>query len=261
MHCESVTALIADDEPLLRHHLNKALGEVWPELEVIASAENGQIALELIEQHSPDIAFLDIKMPELDGMAVAKKLAQKNSTTKVVFITAYDEFAVKAFEANAIDYLLKPVSESRLSQCVEKIKTGLQPQSSVQAPDLSQLLEQIQHLTEKKSPSYLHWIRANRGEEIHMIPASEVLYFKAEDKYVSLYRMELGKKEEYLLRTSLKELLAQLDPELFWQIHRSIVVNVSAIDKVKKEFTGKMVALVGESKLPISRAMQSRFTK
>lgn len=95
MHCESVTALIADDEPLLRHHLNKALGEVWPELEVIASAENGQIALELIEQHAPDIAFLDIKMPELDGMAVAKKLAQKNSTTKVVFITAYDEFAVR----------------------------------------------------------------------------------------------------------------------------------------------------------------------
>ncbi|KOO04673.1 LytR/AlgR family response regulator transcription factor [Vibrio nereis] len=260
MHREPMTALIADDEPLLRHHLNKALGEVWPELDVIASAENGHVALKLIEQHTPDIAFLDIKMPELDGMSVAKKLAQSHASTKVVFITAYDEFAVKAFEANAVDYLLKPVSEARLMQCVEKVKAGLQPQSPTASPDLSQLLDQIQHLTEQKAPSYLHWIRANRGEEIHMIPASEVLYFKAEDKYVSLLRMELGEKQEYLLRTSLKELIKQLNPELFWQIHRSIIVNVSAIDKVKKEFTGKMVALVGDTKLPVSRAMQSRFT-
>ncbi|MCK6263991.1 LytTR family DNA-binding domain-containing protein [Vibrio sp. ZSDE26] len=256
----TVTAIIADDEPLLRHHLNKALGEEWPTLEIVALAENGQQALELIEQYQPDIVFLDIKMPQLDGMSVAKTLAGQNSDTRVVFVTAYDEFAVQAFETNAVDYLLKPVSEKRLAQCVEKLQMKLSKKVPSNGADVSSLIDQIQQLTNQTKPNYLTWIKAVKGEEIHLISLSDVLYFKAEDKYISLYKQEGGKSVEYLLRTSLKELINQLDPNLFWQIHRSSVVNVSSIEKVKKDFTGKMAVFVGGTKLPVSRAMQAKFT-
>ncbi|WP_159650569.1 LytR/AlgR family response regulator transcription factor [Vibrio atypicus] len=256
---KAVTAIIADDEPLLRFHLNKTLGEVWPELDIKGIAENGEQALALVEQHQPDIAFLDIRMPKCDGMQAAKQLMKKGHSTLVVFVTAYDEYAIQAFEANAVDYLLKPLTEERLDQCVAKLKQRLDRQSETIAPDMAALLQQMQQFSTKPEPSYLSWIRANKGDDIHLISVSDVLYFKAEDKYVCLYKREQGKKMEYLLRTSLKELITQLDPELFWQIHRSTIVNVSVIEKVKKEFTGKMVAVVDGEKLPISRAMQARF--
>ncbi|MGF1697058.1 LytTR family DNA-binding domain-containing protein [Vibrio lamellibrachiae] len=256
----AITAIIADDEPLLRHHLNKILAEVWPTLEIIALAENGEQALQLIDQHQPDIIFLDIKMPQRDGMSVAKVLAKSQSQTKVVFITAYDEYAVQAFETNAVDYLLKPVSEKRLAQCVDKIQAQFLEQTPTAVPDVSSLIDQIQQLTNQTKPNYLTWIKAAKGDDIHLISLSEVLYFKAEDKYVSLYKQEATESVEYLLRTSLKELLSQLDPNMFWQIHRSSVVNVSAIKKVKKDFTGKMMVYVGGVKLPVSRAMQAQFT-
>lgn len=258
MQTKPHTAVIADDEPLLRHHLNNALAEDWPELDVVALASNGQQALEMVEQHQPDVVFLDIKMPELDGMSVAKRLTKEDHNPHIVFVTAFDEYAVQAFEASAVDYLLKPVSESRLAQCVEKLKTKL---SSAEPPaNLGALIHQIQQLNTPQLPKYLSWIRASKGEEIHLIALSDVLYFKAEDKYVSLYKQERGKKVEYILRTSLKKLLAQLEPDTFWQVHRSSVVNVSAIDKVKKDFTGKMVAVIGEDSIPVSRAMQGKFT-
>lgn len=258
MQTDLLTAVIADDEPLLRRHLNQALAEYWPELDIVGQAANGEQALEMIEQHQPQVVFLDIKMPGLDGMSLAKKLAKRDCQPHIVFVTAYDEYAVQAFETNAVDYLLKPVSDSRLIQCVEKLKARLS--SAEPATELGTLLNQIQQLNTPAQPKYLSWIRASKGEEIHLIALSEVLYFKAEDKYVSLYKREQGNKVEYVLRTSLKELLAQLDPELFWQVHRSSVVNVSMIDKVKKDFTGKMVAVMGDDSIPISRAMQSKFT-
>ncbi|MEZ9231035.1 LytR/AlgR family response regulator transcription factor [Vibrio amylolyticus] len=256
----SITAIIADDEPLLRHHLNKSLGEHWPQLEVVALAGNGDEALSLVDQYHPDIIFLDIKMPQRDGMSVAKILAKHQSNTRVVFITAYDEFAVQAFETNAVDYLLKPVSDARLAQCIEKLQSQLAEPAPTSSPDMSSLLDQIQQLTNKEKPDYLTWIKAAKGDDIHLISLSEVLYFKAEDKYVSLYKQEGTESSEYLLRTSLKELLNQLDPNMFWQIHRSSVVNVSAIEKVKKDFTGKMAVHIGGVKLPVSRAMQAQFT-
>ncbi|MBN3493847.1 LytR/AlgR family response regulator transcription factor [Vibrio neptunius] len=258
MQTDLLTAVIADDEPLLRRHLNQALAEYWPELDIVGQAANGEQALEMIEQHQPQVVFLDIKMPGLDGMSLAKKLSKRDCQPHIVFVTAYDEYAVQAFETNAVDYLLKPVSDSRLTQCVEKLKARLH--SAEPATELGTLLNQIQQLNTPAQPKYLSWIRASKGEEIHLIALSEVLYFKAEDKYVSLYKREQGNKVEYVLRTSLKELLAQLDPELFWQVHRSSVVNVSMIDKVKKDFTGKMVAVMGDDSIPISRAMQSKFT-
>lgn len=258
------TAVIADDEPLLSHHLNRALAECWPELEVVGVAHNGQQALDLIEQYQPDIAFLDIRMPKLDGMSAAKTLSKGAQHIEVVFVTAYDEYALQAFEANAVDYLLKPLSDDRLQVCVDKLKTRIQSRASttetVTAPDINALLSQIQQLGEQSKPQYLTWLRASKGEDIHLISVSDVLYFRAEDKYVSLFVSEEGTSVEYLLRTSLKELMQQLDPEQFWQIHRSTIVNVSAVEKVKRVLTGKMVAVIGREKLPISRAMQSKFT-
>ncbi|MFM2588038.1 LytR/AlgR family response regulator transcription factor [Vibrio sp. TBV020] len=253
-------AVIADDEPLLRHHLNKLLADAWPELDIVGLAKSGQEALGLIEQHQPDIVFLDINMPQLDGMTVAKTLAKTGSDIQVVFVTAYDEFALQAFEANAVDYLLKPLSDNRLDQCVDKLKRKLDSKTESQQPDVSVLIAQIQQLGNQTPPSYLSWLRASKGDDIHLISISEVLYFKAEDKYVSVFAKCDGRQTEYLLRTSLKDLIQQLDPNNFWQIHRSTIVNVSAIEKVKKVITGKMVVIVGNEKLPVSRAMQSQFT-
>ncbi|ELG2042026.1 response regulator transcription factor [Vibrio fluvialis] len=251
-----VTALIADDEPLLRRHLNQSLADLWPQLTVVATADNGETALEAIHQHQPDIVFLDIRMPKLDGMALANKLKGLIKPPLVVFVTAFDEYALRAFDTNAADYLLKPVTESRLQQCCERLQQRLQSAEQT-APDMSQLISQLSQLNVK--PSYLTWLKASKGEEIHLIAAADVLYLKAEDKYLSVYKQGERGIEEYLLRSSLKDLLAQLNPEQFWQIHRSVAVNVAKVDKVKKEFTGKMYVYIGERKLAVSRALQSQF--
>ncbi|WP_315917646.1 LytR/AlgR family response regulator transcription factor [Vibrio fluvialis] len=251
-----VTALIADDEPLLRRHLNQSLADLWPQLNVVATADNGETALEAIHQHQPDIVFLDIRMPKLDGMAVANKLKGLIKPPLVVFVTAFDEYALRAFDTNAADYLLKPVTESRLQQCCERLQQRLQSAEQT-APDMTQLISQLSQLNVK--PSYLTWLKASKGEEIHLIAAADVLYLKAEDKYLSVYKQGERGIEEYLLRSSLKELLAQLNPDQFWQIHRSVAVNVAKVDKVKKDFTGKMHVYIGERKLAVSRALQSQF--
>ncbi|MCG6345939.1 LytTR family DNA-binding domain-containing protein [Vibrio fluvialis] len=251
-----VTALIADDEPLLRRHLNQSLADLWPQLTVVATADNGETALEAINQHQPDIVFLDIRMPKLDGMALANKLKGLIKPPLVVFVTAFDEYALRAFDTNAADYLLKPVTESRLQQCCERLQQRLQSAEQT-APDMTQLISQLSQLNVK--PSYLTWLKASKGEEIHLIAAADVLYLKAEDKYLSVYKQGERGIEEYLLRSSLKDLLAQLNPEQFWQIHRSVAVNVAKVDKVKKEFTGKMYVYIGERKLAVSRALQSQF--
>ncbi|NVD08942.1 response regulator transcription factor [Vibrio sp. JPW-9-11-11] len=254
------SAVIADDEPVLRHHLNKLLADHWPELEVKGLAQNGQEALNLIEQHQPDVVFLDIRMPQLDGMSVAKALTKQGSNQQIVFVTAYDEYALQAFETNAVDYLLKPISDQRLAQCIDKLKARLKQHAEPQQLDVAALMQQLQQIQNDPTPNYLTWLKAAKGEDIHLIAAEDVLYFKAEDKYVSLFTLEQGKKVEYLLRTSLKELLQQLDPNQFWQIHRSTIVNVAAIEKVNKVITGKMVVVIEGDKLPVSRAMQSQFT-
>ncbi|MDA0143401.1 response regulator transcription factor [Vibrio sp. RW] len=271
----SVTAIIADDEALLRHHLDNSLAEVWPELEIVSKAQNGLEAMQSIQQLKPDVAFLDIRMPELDGISLAKKLNKLVSPPLVVFITAYDEYAVKAFEHNAMDYLLKPINEERLLATCQKVQARL---SSNQAtsdntslqPDIAALMNQLQQLSQSTSQQtqppylsqkkYLTWLKASIGEDIHLISVDDVAYFKAEDKYVSIFKKgQGGSLEEFILRVSLKELIAQLNPDEFWQIHRSVVVKVSAIDKVKKGISGQMSAYVSGEKLPISRASQVRF--
>ncbi|MCZ8502227.1 LytTR family DNA-binding domain-containing protein [Vibrio lentus] len=263
----SVTAIIADDEALLRHHLDKSLAEVWPELEIVGKAQNGLEAMQSIQQLEPDVVFLDIRMPELDGISLAKQLNKLDSPPLIVFITAYDEYAVKAFEHNAMDYLLKPINEERLLATCQKVQARLssnqtQSASMPEQPDIAALMNQLQQLSQSTSqqPQYLTWLKASVGEDIHLIAVDDVAYFKAEDKYVSIFKKgQGGAIEEFILRVSLKELIAQLNPDEFWQIHRSVVVKVSAIDKVKKGLSGQMSAYVSGEKLPISRASQALF--
>lgn len=265
----SVTAIIADDEALLRHHLDKSLAEVWPELEIVGKAQNGLEAMQSIQQLEPDVVFLDIRMPELDGISLAKQLNKLDSPPLIVFITAYDEYAVKAFEHNAMDYLLKPINEERLLATCQKVQARLssnQTQSGItpEQPDITALMSQLQQLSQSTSQQvqaqYLTWLKASVGEDIHLIAVDDVAYFKAEDKYVSIFKKgQGGSLEEFILRVSLKELIAQLNPDEFWQIHRSVVVKVSAIDKVKKGLSGQMSAYVSGEKLPISRASQALF--
>ncbi|WP_375320739.1 LytR/AlgR family response regulator transcription factor [Aliivibrio logei] len=260
-----MTAIIADDEPLLRFHLEKMLSDLWLDLDIMAVCANGKEALDAIEQHQPDIAFLDIKMPELDGMALAEKLQKNTVAPLIVFITAYDEFAVKAFETNAIDYVLKPIPETRLEATCEKLKQRLTQQDKHLEPKqdqgaLSDLFAQIQQLSAQQKPEYLSWIKAYQGDDLHLLSISDVLYFKAEDKYVSVYTKQADNKvTEYLLRSSLKELQQKINPDHFWHIHRSSIVNVAKIDKVKKDLLGHLHVHIGESKLPVSRSAQSLF--
>jgi DNA-binding LytR/AlgR family response regulator len=265
----SVTAIIADDEALLRHHLDKSLAEVWPELEIVGKAQNGLEAMQSIQQLKPDVAFLDIRMPELDGISLAKQLNKLDSPPLIVFITAYDEYAVKAFEHDAMDYLLKPINEERLLATCQKVQARLsssqtQTGNPLEQPDITALMAQLQQLSQSSSQQnkqqYLTWLKASVGEDIHLIAVDDVAYFKAEDKYVSIFKKgQGGLLEEFILRVSLKELIAQLNPDEFWQIHRSVVVKVSAIDKVKKGLSGQMSAYVSGEKLPISRASQALF--
>ncbi|MGF1823488.1 LytTR family DNA-binding domain-containing protein [Vibrio splendidus] len=265
----NVTAIIADDEALLRHHLDKSLAEVWPELEIVGKAQNGLEAMQSIQQLKPDVAFLDIRMPELDGISLAKQLNKLDSPPLIVFITAYDEYAVKAFEHNAMDYLLKPINEERLLATCQKVQARLssnqeKSDSTLVQPDIAALMAQLQQLSQSTSQQnkqqYLTWLKASVGEDIHLIAVDDVAYFKAEDKYVSIFKKgQGGSLEEFILRVSLKELIAQLNPDEFWQIHRSVVVKVSAIDKVKKGLSGQMSAYVSGEKLPISRASQALF--
>ncbi len=255
------TAIIADDEPLLRRHLDLSLAEVWPQLEVVAKVADGEQALLAIEQHQPDIAFLDIRMPVLDGMALAKKLNALTNPPLIVFVTAYDDYAIHAFEQSAVDYILKPISEQRLQTTCKRVKARLvdrnKDSDNIQ---LDSLLQQLQQFSAPKPPQYLQWIKAMQAEDLHLIAASDVLYFKAEEKYVSVYAQQnQGMVQEFLIRTSLKELMTQLDPEQFWQVHRSTVVQVSKIHRVSKDFTGRMFVDVGNAKLPVSRSFQSLF--
>ncbi len=185
------TAIIADDEPLLRHHLDKSLAEVWPELDIVAKVADGEQALLAIEQSQPDIAFLDIRMPVLDGMSLAQKLNRLANPPLIVFVTAYDDYAIKAFEQNAADYLLKPISDARLQTTCERVKARLSQRGSDNSHvQMNSLLEQLQQLSAPQTPQYLQWIKATQGDDIHLIATSDVLYFKAEEKYVSVYAQQ-----------------------------------------------------------------------
>ncbi|GAL33859.1 response regulator [Vibrio maritimus] len=254
-----IKALIADDEPLLRFHLDKLLAEAWPELEVVEKCENGEQALSAIEKEHIDVAFLDIQMPGKTGLDVAREIAKRSSNSDkpaplIIFITAFDHYAVSAFEANAIDYLLKPIDETRLIDACEKAKARLSSHKEI--PELSSLMANLEKLSLNSAPQFSKWLKASKQDEIHLVLVDDIAYLKAEDKYVTLVTDD---KREYVLRSSIKELSNQLDPDCFWQIHRSTMINLHKLEKVKKDLTGKMNAYVAGSKLPVSRALQHLF--
>lgn len=225
-------AIIADDEKELRVYLRSLLAQVWPDLEICGEAKNGKEVLDLVESEHPHISFLDIKMPGLTGMEVAKKIA---GLSYIVFVTAYDKYALEAFERDAVDYLLKPVSEKRLAQTVIRLKERLKETSSPPA-QLKGVVEQlISKITPKKENDYLHLIKAQHGDCVRLIPVEEVDYFQSDNKYIQVMTGE----GEWLIRKSIRELADELDPARFWQIHRSTIVNVTKIDKMSHSVTGR----------------------
>ncbi len=245
---EQIKAIIADDEDQLRRYLRSQLSEVWLDLIICGEARNGQEALELIEKHHPDIAFLDIRMPGLSGIEVAKKIA---GSCWVVFVTAYDQYAVEAFEHEALDYLLKPVTNERLERTVKRLREQIA--SSPKPPmELTEVVERLMaDLSRGQAPQYLKFVRVQHGDGIRLIPVEEVYYFKASDKYTIV----MTKEGESLIRKPIKELADELDPQKFWRVHRGTIVNVSCIDKVSRSLTGRGVVRLKDrpENLTISR--------
>jgi DNA-binding LytR/AlgR family response regulator len=225
-------AIIAEDEKEPRLYLRSMLSEVWPELIISGEAKNGKEALQMIESMHPDVAFLDIRMPGLSGMEVAKRIA---GLCHFVFVTAFDQYAVEAFEKEAIDYLLKPVSKERLTQTVQRLKKQLDT-SPGPPVRLAEVMEQVlSKVSGKGQANFLRWIKAQYKDGIRLIQVEEADYFKSEDKYT----LVITKEGESLIKKSIKELARELDPSQFWQIHRGTIVNVSKIDKVSRSLTGR----------------------
>jgi DNA-binding LytR/AlgR family response regulator len=243
------TALIAEDEELMRARLREALAEVWPELEIIAEVADGDAALAEFADCEPDIAFLDIRMPGKSGLDVAAEIGAR---CHVVFITAYDQYALAAFEAGAADYLLKPVETERLALAAERVKRKLRGAP----PDLSALLAQLRGAA-GPAGNHLKWIKAAVGRHVKLIAVSDVHYFQSDTKYT---RVVLAGSEA-LIRTPLKDLLADLDPERFWQVHRGTIVNVDAVAGVVREDAEKQFVLLKgrPERLPISRQFLHLF--
>ena len=241
------SALIAEDEAMLRAQLRARLTQAWPELAVVAEAENGEQALALARKLDPDIAFLDIRMPVKSGLEVAEQLA---GDCHVVFVTAYDQYAVTAFEQGAVDYVLKPVTPERMAKVVERLKQRLD-----RAPaDLATVLAQ---LNARATAGPLRWIKASLGPSMRLIPVDEVVYFHAEDKYTKVVTAD----GEALIRKTIKDLFDELNGEQFWQVHRGTIVNLRAIARVDRDYRDQpLIALKGRpEKLTVSRTFAHLF--
>ncbi len=248
-------AVIADDEPLMREQLRARLFELWPELEIVAEAKNGVEAVAQVAEHRPEIVFLDIRMPAKNGIAAAREIAAlEGRLPEIVFVTAYDQYAIDAFQQGVIDYVLKPAERERLAVTVERLRKRIAAPSE-SSDDLQQALAR---LAEKLDPSSrLTWIQASVGNQIQMIPVDEVLFFVSDEKYTRVQTAQ----QEALIRKPMKELIAELDPAQFWQIHRSTLINVRAIAGVIRDERGRqLVAIKGRpEKLEVSRGYAHLF--
>ncbi len=241
------TALIAEDEPMLRAQLKSRLAEAWPELAIINEAANGADALAMFDAHQPDIAFLDIRMPVKTGIEVAHALEGR---CHVVFVTAYDEYAITAFDEGAVDYVLKPVTPERIAKVVSRLKSRL-----ASAPlDLSGVLAR---LAARDGGGYLKWIRASLGATMKLIATDDVLYFQAEDKYTKV----VTAAGDAHIKKPIKELFEELDPEAFWQIHRATIINLRAIAKIERDWRDQPIISLRDrgEKLTVSRTFAHRF--
>jgi DNA-binding LytR/AlgR family response regulator len=245
------TALIADDEAHLAEHLRSRLVSLWPELQVLPLAANGLEALRAIEEDAPQVAFLDIRMPGLTGLELAGRL---DGCTHVVFVTAFDQYAVEAFDRDAVDYLLKPVTDDRLAKCVERLRRKLA--AAEKPPALEEVVARLARAL-PAAAGKLRWIRALKGEVVQQIAIDEVLYFQASDKYTCV----ITREGESLIRMPLAELAAQLDGETFWQVHRSTLVNMNEVAATRRDLGGRVFVRLkdGKTELPVSRAYAQRF--
>jgi DNA-binding LytR/AlgR family response regulator len=249
MSARNPTAVIAEDEPVLRAQLKELLSAVWPELAIAAAAEDGFQAMQALKQHDPDVLFLDIQMPGLTGLEVARHASGRHH---VVFLTAYDQYAVAAFDEGAVDYLMKPVTAGRLATACERVKARL----SAAPSNLDGLLDALAKRAAQASP-YLRWINASLGSDVKLITVDEVCYFQSDTKYTRV----VTDGTESLIRKSLKELSSELDPTQFWQIHRSTIVNVDAIAGISRELSGGFVVKLKkrDETLPVSQQFAHRF--
>lgn len=252
------TALIADDEPLLRTALEGLLKKAWPELRVVAQARNGREALELFEALHPDVCFLDIRMPGVSGIEAAQGIGRR---AHIVFVTAYDDYAVKAFEAGVIDYIVKPVGLARISETAQRLKERIAV--AAPAPDSTAVLEELlARLGGSARPAPTRWLNVQVGNKLRMIAAEDIDYLRSEAKYTLVaWRDGAGRPAEALVSTPLKELVARLDPEHFVQVHRAVAVNVASIDYVVRSDneTGVLHLKGRTENLPVSRARLPMF--
>jgi DNA-binding LytR/AlgR family response regulator len=264
------TAIIADDERLMRDLLRTRLSQVWPELQIVGEAKNGDEAVQLVGELKPDLTFLDIRMPGKTGMEAARDIGD---ASQVVFVTAYDEYAVEAFERGAIDYVLKPPEPERLKITIERLKDRLREhartgthagQSAPGSPvnpnvndSVSAILSQLAEKIAAPKPKYLQWIQASIGQDLRMIPVEDILFFRSDEKYTCVQTDKL----EALIRKPVRDLAEELDPALFWQIHRATLVNVNAIEGVTRDIRGRHLVLIKgrPDKLEVSRSFLHLF--
>ena len=242
------TAIIADDERLMREQLRARLTEVWPELEILAEARNGEEAVAAVNNHRPDLAFLDIRMPGMTGIEAARAIGD---ACHIVFITAYNEYAVDAFEHGAVDYVLKPAERERLELTVARLRKRLGTRPSDLGDLLARLSARLDDSGGTSGRAPLRWIQASVGQQLRLIPVGDVLFFTSDEKYTRVQTEAF----EALIRKPIKELVDELDPEQFWQIHRSTIVNAKAISGVTRDFRGRQLVLIRGSneKLEVSR--------
>lgn len=257
------TALIADDEPLLRAQLRARLAALWPQLKIVREVENGRLVAEYFNDADPlslpDVCFLDIHMPGLNGLQVAKHIGKR---AHIVFITAFDQYAVEAFERGAIDYVLKPFDEQRLAETIDRLKQRLKPgadlgSAGVDSPALEQILDRLSQHLQPKTATYLQWIKASVGSTVRLIPVEDIVYFQSDEKYTRVVLEDA----EVLIRKPIKELLEELDPARFWQIHRATIVNSAAISGVVRGLRDQAdLKLKGRPEiLTVSRAFTHLF--
>jgi len=258
------TAIIADDERLMRDQLRMRLSEVWPELQIVGEAKNGEEAVQLVGQLNPDLTFLDIRMPGKTGMEAAREIGERS---QIVFVTAYDQYAVEAFERGAIDYILKPTEPDRLKITIDRLKERLESTAGGAGAlgkggasvneSVTAMLSQLAEKIGAPKPKHLQWIQASIGQDLRMIPVEDILFFRSDEKYTCVQTAGF----EALIRKPVRDLADELDPSLFWQIHRATLVNVNAIEGVTRDIRGRHLVLVKgrTEKLEVSRSFLHLF--
>jgi len=266
-----VQAILADDERLMREQLKARLAQAWPDLQICGEAHDGREAVEMVARARPDIVFLDIRMPVMTGIEAAREIAlMPDLPCEVVFVTAYDQYAIEAFEQGALDYVLKPAEPARLARTVQRLKARLAAKrqqrtqdASAEAADPASFglrlaqIEQLLRSAQPNAPRYLRWLQSARGNTLKLIPVDEVLFFRSDEKYTRVQTLQA----EWLIRTPLRELLEQLDAEQFWQVHRGTIVNARAIERLERDDAGHLrIRISGHQEtLEVSRSFSQRF--